>query len=200
MAHAQVAAQVHVLAQRQHTARAQYPPVADDDRAVVHGRFYEEDVFQQLGGHGGIQHCAAANHVVQADVTLEHDENAGLALGHLAARDDRLVDGRLQRRLLLHRAEGFEYLDVAAAHLLQYLPYLRLEQDDDGDDAHLHQVAHDVGHGVQLQHIGDAQRQQEHDHALEDILRTGAFHQPQQTVYQKGDDRDVQNVREAYQD
>ena len=199
MAHTQVAAQVHVFAQRQHTARAQYPPVADDDRAIVHGRLHEEDVLQQLGGHGGVQRRAAAHHVVQPDVTLEHNQHAGLALGHFAAGDDRLVDGRLQRRLLLDGVESLEYLDIAAAHLFQDLPDLRLEQDNDGDDTHLYQVSHDIRHRIQLQYIGNAQRQQEHDHALEDILRPGALYQAQQAVYQKGNDRNVQNVGDPYQ-
>ncbi len=136
--HTQVAAQVHVFAQGQHTARAQDPPAADDDRAVVHGRLDEKDVFQQLGGYGGVQRRTASHHVIQMDVAFKDDQHAGLALRHLAARRHRLIDSRLQLRLLLGIVEGPQQSDVPAAHLLQYLADLRLEQDDDGQDPHLH--------------------------------------------------------------
>ena len=199
MPHAQVAAQIHVLTQGQHAACAQYPPVADDNGAVVHGRLDEEDVLQQLGGHGGIQHGAAAHHIVQPDIPLEHDQHAGLALGHLLAGHHRLVDGRLQLRLLLGVVEHLQQLDVAAAHLFQYLPYLRLEQHDNGQNAHLHQILHDIGDGVQLQYIRQSQHQQKGHHALEDILRAGALDHPQQAVHQKRDDGDIQHIRNADQ-
>ena len=173
--------------------------MADDDGAVVHGRLHEEDVLQQLGGHGGIQRGAAAHHVVQLDMPLEHDEHAGLGLGHLAAGNDRLVDGLLQLRLLLGRCERPQQADVLAAQLFQDLADLRLEQDDEGQDAHLHHVAQDIGDAVEMEYLRQPQGQQEHHHALEDVLRPCALYQIQQLVDQERDDHHVQNVREAHE-
>ena len=197
--HAQVAAQVHVFAQRQHAARAQDPSAADDDRAVVHGRLDEKDVFQQLGGHGGVQRRTASHHVIQMDVALKDDQHAGLAQGHLLAGHHGLIDGRLQLRLLLGIVEGPQQFDVPAAHLLQYLADLRLEQDDNGQDPHLHQVPHEVRYGVELQYINQPKHQQKRHHALEDILGAGTFDHTEQVVYQKRDNGDVQYIRYPYQ-
>ena len=139
VAHAQVPAEVHILAQRQHASRAQQPSVPDDDGAIVHGSLDEEDVFQKLTGNGGVQHCAAADHVIQQNLPLEHDQCAGAALGHLRAGQHRLADG------LLHDIPGLrmgeEGDEPPAAHLLQNPADLRLKQDDQRQHAQVHHTA-----------------------------------------------------------
>ena len=199
MPHAQIAAEVHILGQRQHAPGTQNTPVADNDGAVMHGCLHEEDVLQQLGGHGGIQRGAAAHHVVQLDVPLEHDEHAGLGLGHLAAGDDRLVNGSFQLRLLLGRRKRPQQADVLAAQLFQDLTDLRLEQDDEGQNAHLHHVAQNIGDAVEMEDLRQPQGQQEHHHALEDVFRPRALDQIQQLVDQERDDDHVQNVRKTHE-
>ena len=130
---------------------------------------------------------------------LKHDEHAGLALGHLFAGDNRLVDGLLHLGLLLRRRECPQQPDVLAAQLLQNLTDLRLEQDDEGQDAHLHHVAQNIGDAVEVEDLRQPQGQQEHHHALEDILRAGTLYQVQQLIDQKRDDGHVQNIREAHE-
>ena len=130
---------------------------------------------------------------------LEHDEHARLGFGHLAAGDDRLVDGLFQLRLLLHRCKRPQQPDIPAAQLLQDLSDLRLEQDDEGQNAHLHHVAQNIGDAVQVEDLRQPQCQQEDHHALEDVLRTGAPHQIQQLIDEERDDDHVQNVRKPHQ-
>ena len=57
--HAQVAAEVGVLRQRQHAAGGGDAPLADDDRAVVQRGLDEKDVAQQLARDVGVDDGAA---------------------------------------------------------------------------------------------------------------------------------------------
>ena len=129
MAHAQIPAEVDVLAQRQHAAGAQHPPVADDDGAVVHGCFDKEDIFQKLAGDRSIQHGAAADHIVQQNLPFKDDQGTGAGLGHLRASQYSLANGSVHGVASLGMGEKGN--ETAAAHLLQDPADLRLEQDDE---------------------------------------------------------------------
>ena len=192
MAHTQVAGEVHVLAQGQHTASAQHPPMAHDHRAVMHGGLDEENVFQQLGGHCRVQHRAAADHIVQQNLPLKDDEGAGAALGHFCACQHRLSDG------LFHRAGGFlmdeEGHQTAAAHLLQYPADLRLKQNDEGQQAQIDHAGHDVIDPVQMQGRGQHQRRQKDQQSLYQTGRLGALYQCENFIEDKCHDGNIQYI------
>ena len=118
VAHTEVAAEVHILRQRQHTAARQDAPVADDDRTVVHRGLDEEDVFQQLAAHLRVHDGAGARHLVEVDLTLKDDQHARAGLGHLGAGEHRLRDGVFNGARLLLCGKGNERAQLTRADLL----------------------------------------------------------------------------------
>ena len=192
MAHPQIPREINILAQRQHTACAQHPAVAHDHRAVMHGRLDEENILQKLAGNGGIQHGAAANHIVQQDLPLKDDQRTGAGLGHLRTGQHRLADGPL------HGSGGFlvneESCKAAAAHLLQNPADLRLEQDDQGQQPQIHHAAHDIIDPVEVQCGRKHQCRQKDQQPLYQTGRLRTLHQCKDLVEDKGHNGNVQNI------
>ena len=89
---------------------------------------------------------------------------------------------------------GEEGHEAAAAHLLQDPADLRLEQDDEGQNAPLHHTAHDVIHAVELQHGRQHQRRQKYQQSLQQTGGLGALHQHEHLVQDKDHDGDIQKV------
>ena len=85
---------------------------------------------------------------------------------------------------------------AAAAHLLQNPPDLRLEQDDQGQQAQVHHAAHDVIDPVEVQGGGKHQRRQKDQQTLHQAGRLGALHQGKDLIKDKGHDGNVQNIRD----
>ena len=194
MAHPEIPGEIHVLAQRKHTARAQNPPLADDHSAVVHGRLDEKDVFKKLVGNVRVQNGAAAHHVVQQDLPLEHDQRAGAGLGHLRAGQDRLADHALQRALRLR--PGKKQGQTAAAHLLEHAPDLRLKQDDERQNAPFHHPAHDVANAGEVEDRREPQHRQKDQNAFEQVRHPRGLDKIQQLVQNDGHEQDIQNIRD----
>ena len=92
--------------------------------------------------------------------------------------------------------EELQHVQAAAAHLLQDPPDLRLKEDEQGQDPDIHDVAQEVVEGPQPA-VGQPQRQQHHQHALEKAGGVGAPHQLQQAVDQEGDHQNIQHIPQA---
>ena len=82
--------------------------------------------------------------------------------------------------------------------ILQDPADLRLEEDDEGQHAHLDHAAHQIVDAVELQHIGQQQRREEHEQALEQAGSPGGAHQGQNFIQDEHQDGDVQNVGDLY--
>ena len=156
----------------------------------------EEDVLQKLADDLAVQLRSGADNIVQIDVPFEYHQHAGLGAAHFAAGNDCLVDGLFQLCDLVFRTEYPHQADILAAQLLQNLADLRLEQDDQRQDAHLRHASQHIVDGAKIQGAGRQQRQQEDADALQDIFRTGALHQRQQLIDQEEYDGHVQKVRD----
>ena len=89
---------------------------------------------------------------------------------------------------------GEERDEPLAAHLLQDPADLRLEQDDQRQNAPLHHAAHDVIDAVELENIRKQQRAQKDEQALQKAGGLGALHQHQNLVQNKDHDADIQKV------
>ena len=194
MAHTQIAAQIHVSGQRQHTASADDPAMPDNDRAVMHRGLDKKDIFQQFTDHGAVQLRAGAHDIIQIDVALKYHQHAGLGTAQFAAGHHRLVDSLFHFRNLLFRTEHPHQADILAAQPLQDLPDLRLEQDDQRQNTPFHHMAEDIADRPQFQRRGQPQRQKENANALENILRPGTLYKRKQLIYQKDDDGYIHQV------
>ena len=168
--------------------------MADDDSAVMHGRFDEEDVFQKFAGNGSVQHRSAAHHIVQQDLPLKYDQGAGAGLGHLGAGKNGLPDH------LIHHIAGLrmgkECDEAAAAHLFQQAADLRLKQDNERQDTQIHHSAHQIVNAVEFEYIRQHQSRQEHEQALEQTGCLGAPNPGQHLIEHQSHDRNIQIVRD----
>ena len=160
----------------------------------MHRRLDEKDIFQQFADHGAVQFGAGTHDIVQIDVALKYHQYAGFGAAQLAAGHHRLVDGLFQLRDLFLRAEHPHQADVLAAQPLQDLTDLRLEQNDQRQNAPFHHMAENIADRPQFQRRGQPQRQKENAYALENILRTGALNQGEQFIHQKDDDGYIYQV------
>ena len=165
----------------------------------MHGRLHEEDVLQQLAGDRGVQRRAAAQHLVEQNLPLKHNEHTRAGLGHLRAGQHRLVDGLFQLRGLLLRRQYPQKPDVPAAQLLQPSAQLRLKHDEQRQNAPFHHIAHNIVDPPQVQQGRKPQRQNKDHDTLENILGAGTAHQAQQLIDRKGHNGDVQHIRDPNQ-
>ena len=85
-------------------------------------------------------------------------------------------------------------MDILAAQPLQDLSDLRLEQDDQRQNAPFHHMAEDIADRPQFQRRGQPQRQEKNANALENILRPGTFYKRKQLIHQKDDDGYIHQV------
>ena len=162
----------------------------------MHGSLDEEDVLQQLAHHLTVQLRSGADDIVQIDVPLEHHQHTGSGAAHFAAGHHRLVDGLFHLGDLLLRAEHPHQPQVLATQPLQYLADLRLEQNDQRQNAPVHHVAENIFDSPQIQCRRQAQRQQEDRHTLQNIFRSRTLDQRQQLIYQENNDGDIHEVRD----
>ena len=97
-----------------------------------------------------------------------------------------LVGGRL--------AAGENIAKFTAAHLLQELVQLRLEKDDQGQNAVFQNLAQQEIHRVEPEDIGQAQSPQNQDDAPGHLAGAGGADQIDQPVYEKGHNGDIDNI------
>ena len=167
MAHTQIPTQVHISAQGKHTSGSQDSSLPDNGRAVVHGGLDKENIFEKLRGHLCIQLGAAAQYLVQLDVPLKNNEGAGAGATHIATGLYRLRDGILQDfSVQLGFGKYIQHIEAAAANLLQNPPDLRLEQDEQGQNTDIHNMAQKIVESPQPA-IGQPQCQQNHQNTFQ---------------------------------
>ena len=129
-------------------------------------------------------------------MALKDDQRAGAVFAHVAAGGDGLADGLLDGLPVhLGLGEPLEEGQLAAAHLLQHPADLRLEEDNQRQNAPLYHVGQGEVQSWQTVR-GQPQRRDHHQHALEQTGGIGFPHQQQQPVNQIGDHQDVHHIQQ----
>ena len=167
--------------------------VPNDHRAVMQRGLVPEKILQQLRRHGGIQHGAGFDDIVQRDLSLKDHQRAHLILGEGRIGLYRLCDGVLHvgRRLLA--AEHIP--QPAAAQLLQETADLRLKDHNQRQRSHLYHTAqHEVDHS-ELQQVGETQRHQQQQNGFRHLGGPAALDQHQYAINDVGDDRHIEYVK-----
>ena len=194
VAHAQVPAQVGVTRQGKHTACSHDPAVPDDDRSIVERRFVPKQVFQQLTGHGAVQSGARLDHVVQQIFSLKDHQRPHLVLGHGGVGIYGLGDGSIHVVKGQGPGRGKYVGKLSAAHPLQSLAQLRLEQDDQHQNAPLHHLVQQIARGRQPEAVSQAKRQNQHHDASQHPPGAGFAHQPQGLIDDQGEDSHIDKI------
>src|SRR5699024_10558513 len=122
---------------------------------------FKEYIFQQLRGRLRIHDRSGRNDLPQALFALEHDQYAGFALGHIAARLDRRIDRSLDRNRVVGRDQ--QAAEIAFAELLEQAAQLGLENDDRRRDAEAQRVSQDERNRVQPRQRGYQENEQQPD-------------------------------------
>ena len=156
-------------------------------------RLVVKEIFQKLGVHIGVDGGAGVDDGGERVVALEDDQRAGLGPGEGVHRLDGLDDGGVGGAGL-NAAAGEEAGDLAAAELLQHLAQLRLEDDHQRQDSHLHDGLQDIVDHIQVHHIGKLQDHDHRDQPVKQLLSVGVPQKPHQAVQQKGHDQDVDDI------
>ena len=135
VARTEVARQVRIVAQRHDAARRSHTAAADNDRAVVQGRVFKEEIAQQLLGQLCVDDGAGLEILVERRFALENQQDADTLTRHDLAGLHRGGDGAL----LGGRARfGREQMEMQLrADTLKRAAKLRLEHDDERDCADL---------------------------------------------------------------
>ena len=151
VARAQILAQIGVLRQRQHAAGRQDASSPQDDGAVMEGRTFIKDVFQQGFRQRGVQDRAGIRHVLQRGLVFHDDQCAFLPGREIIHRPDDDVHVRTEIFLLKGKAPGRE---LAAAKELQRSAQFRLEYDDQSDQSDAQQVLQQPVDCVEIEDAG----------------------------------------------
>ena len=209
VAQAQLFGNVEVVAHGQYAARRAQPVVGDDEGAVVQGRVLEEDVLDEPLVDVGVDDVARGDDVVERHVALDDNERAHLGLRHRHAGHDHghdapaqavAVGGIVVAMLRHEQAQHGAYVAVAA-HVVEELADVVLEDDDNGNHAHRHQLVEDGAEQAHLEYLRDEHpHDDEDDDAHEGVERARLTHQPvdveQEHTYQQNVDKVFQ--REVY--
>ena len=177
------------LGQRQERPGRHDPVVADDHRPVVERRFRGEDRAQQVGRDVAVDHHTGLGHLFEAGLALEHDQGALAVHRQLrrGARDlIRDMDGgaRLGRRQ--EPAEGADPADA-----LERPPQLRLEDDDQGEQADDRAGLEDLREEAEVERDREGVDQEQDADADHQADRARPPDELEQPVDQKRGDPDV---------
>ena len=195
MAHAEFLAQVGVVGERKHASGRLDPSAADDRSAVVQRRFGIENVFQKLRRRFRVEDRAGADLVVETVIALKDDERTGARCGHIHAGKHRLRNGGVGIQCVRRAQKPGE--NRPCAELFQKPADLRLEQYDQREKAHLHGVAENVVHGVELHLAGQPERKEYIYDTLKQLVRLRAADQRDQEIEERCDKKDIDDIHHA---
>ena len=177
------------LGQRQEGAGGEDRLVADDHRPVVERRPRREDRAEQIGADVGVEHHAGLRDLLEAGLALEHDQRAVAVGRQQRRRPGDLVRDVVDGPLLGRREEPVERPDPADP--LERAAKLRLEDDDEGEQADDGEGLEDLGEEPQVEGAGrgvDREQDADADHEAD---RAGPADQAEQPVDQERRDPDV---------
>ena len=118
-------------------------------------RVLEEEVHYQTAVDRGVDRVSCAYDFFKRGLVCYHDEGACLVLRHPAACFRYVVDSFADAYVralpvlaeeLVEDGLALRAVHVSASEPHEELPYLRLEDDDDGDESDVKHGLHDVGH------------------------------------------------------
>ena len=155
--------------------------VTDDHGTVVQRAVLEENVLNQRTGDVGVDHNPSRYDVVQVVFSREQDECALLDFRHVDTGFGDGVDVEINiapHPQKLEFSGQFAFLGLGA-YGEQETSYLRLEYDDECDEAHANKGSKDGGEHFHLQGLDQLPDEEDGHNANEDAHGRGAF---QQTV------------------
>lgn len=176
----------------------------NDNGAVVEGRVFEEEGFEEGCGDAGVDDLACADEFFDFVAALEDDEGAGLALRHVHAGLD--VGLEVGAGVLVDiAAPELEAFGEGVARELglgadeeEEFAYFGLEHDDKGDESDAHDAAEDLAAETHVEHVEDAPGYVEDEHGPEDAYDVGAFEEAVEFIDEEGYHEDVEDVDKSY--
>lgn len=174
--------------------------------SVVQGTVFEEYVLYQSLADLGVNQFASPDEVVQREVVLHDDKCANLLLAHVQTSHHYgeyalSVVYKLGVFLMPLWAEYGQYASclTASSDAVEEMAYLFLEEYDDGNGSHAHQLVQYVAQQLHLQYFADdypeAYEQQD---TIEDVHRTRLLHQLVAVVQDHGYQYDVYDILYPY--
>ena len=157
----------------------------DNHGAVVQRAVFEEYVLNQPLRYASVDGLARADEVGEGNVVLDDDEGAHLLLAHVDAghhdgEDDLTVVSVLVVGVLClfgteeaHQAVGL----LVGPKLVEEVANLLLEQDDEGNGAHVYKLVEHATQDLHLQNLRYHNPEADEDeHSIEDVDGARAFH------------------------
>ena len=185
MARADAAGKMRVFRQRHHAACRCHAASADNHGAVVQRRVLEKQVPQQLIRDLGVDDRAGLEIFVKRHATLEDQKRADLFLRHDLARSDGRLDCLLFGRSRAAAAD--QVREESAAKALEHPPQLRLEHDDERNDANLQNLAENPVERIELEDFRQTRHHQQKQNASCYARRACRANQAHDGVEQKCD-------------
>ena len=186
MPHAEAGGKVGAFGDREGAAGGDDAVAADDHGPVVQGGVLEENVHDQAPADFGVHRVAGGDDVLEGVLVLDDDERAGACRGHLLAGFGDLLHGAgvhaaglpaekdfLEETLLLERRAGL------AAHRAEEAAHLGLEDDHEGDRAHVDDGAQQGGDHFHPDRLRDHADDEHEDDGDEDIDGRGPADPPE---------------------
>ena len=118
VARAQIAAQILISGQGQHTRGRADTPLTHNGRAVMQRRFWIKNILEQLGRRRCVDRRTSIHNFAELFLPLKHHENARAGPAHRLTGDYSLIDCLLDR-IFIDLAARDETLQIALAQLLQ---------------------------------------------------------------------------------
>lgn len=191
MPRAELLADERVFRQRQVAGRSHDLRAADDDRPVVKRRIRREHVDEQLRADARLHLDAGFDQLVQSGMPLEDDQRADAPLGHVLDGLDQLHDALVHLVAVERRRTGEQ---LAPAELLQRAPQLRLEDDDDRDDAEGEHLVHEPLERIQIEPGADRPGEHQQQDALDQLHGARSAYEQDHFIDNVTDDPDIDDV------
>ncbi len=198
MPSAQFLADIQVGRKRKQTTRRLHSPLADDDGAVVQGRFVEKDVFQQLGVHFRVDGGTGFDNMVQILASFKDNQRSCLGPSHRAHSLYGADDSPLQG-LGVAQGASTQKGQLAPPKLLQHFAQLRLKNNDKGSGTHPHHLIQQEPNGLQFHPGSGLDGQQQQDNALCQLLGVGMAYRLEQLINDDGYNEHIRQIGNGQQ-
>lgn len=197
MAQAKFFGHIQVVGNREDTTSSCDSLVRNDHSTVVKRRVLEKDVFDKTLGDLGIDEFTRTDKVIERQGALHDNESADLLFGHRETGHDDGYDILARMYLfLLSAEEAYNGADtLVSADAIKELTDLILEENQQSDGTDADNAVEKGAEKSHLKDLGDEEpKNDEHQHAKEDIQRTRFLHQTVAVIKQESYQKDVYEI------
>ena len=168
------------------------PISANDYGTVMQRRSFVKQISQKAHRNPGIHNGPGFNNIIQHGFPFKNNQRPGTGCRKIIHRCHNFLyhfNG-----IFLVQASELTGNDVPTSQLLQSSTQFRLEQDNQGEESHGHEITKQPIQQVQFQKIGQKENDTQNHQSTNQLLCTGLLDKSQNLIDQICHNNDIQHI------